>query len=177
MNTQAVSPQPETVTADPLADLLSKPLARIYEQEQAQPVKKTPRQILEEVKVKIMEECGRFNMAYWIQGSPRSDIQGRINDFRTSTNHCGTAACIAGWACILNSDFIDESSMSVKECAASLLGVGIREAGQLFVTHRWPLGLVMEHHEANQNRNSDPCGPARVACKAIDWWMEEFNIQ
>lgn len=169
-----------------MADLLSRPLFQMVEEEEkkkkkpkpSQPM--TPRQILEEVKRRIMSSCHKFYMDSWFDLPDDAVWGNEFETLRSAVNKrghfCGTSACIAGWACIVvpeNHRRIGSKEDDVDEVAVRLLGVQLGQAWELFIHANWPADL----RKAYENAPLESCEAARIACRAIDWWMDKHDIK
>ena len=87
----------------------------------------------------IRNEPDKFDMSTWV-----STANSLVPDSEISIENmdCGTTACFAGWACILNGDTISVNEhyrmvcgpdrARISDRAAELLGLNQREAHELF---------------------------------------------
>jgi hypothetical protein len=91
--------------------------------------------LLRKVKKHILEEPKRLYMSDYIKLEGESFI-GR------EYAKCGTAACIAGWTCILSLKELEpkkiKHSINENEKAAELLGISGSTAHRLFIPTNWP---------------------------------------
>ena len=96
--------------------------------------------LLRKVKKHILEEPKRLKMWSWIvlrskysRRVERSDSVGGDRPFA----RCGTAACIAGWACILSKQN-PVGVVEIHNAAIELLGLTQVQAHKLFGPLSWP---------------------------------------
>lgn len=97
--------------------------------------------LLRKVKKHILAEPRRFVM--WTWKSTKEDNIERRNTFTSDASDnrqvkfakCGTAACIAGWACILSKK---EEPADFRVTAQRLLKIGYRDGESLFSVDSWP---------------------------------------
>jgi len=114
-----------------------------------------------------------------ILARPRQFLMSRyyskVTDIGKKPSHCGTAACIAGWAVALHKninpaqaseEYINDfSSMWIK--ATKLIGLENRHAAaSLFTSHNWPRNFYYAYITALSNRNHAQA--ARVAADRIN---------
>ncbi len=121
--------------------------------------------LLKEIQAAILEEPKRFQMSWWIEESNETP--------------CGTAACIAGHAVIINEvrilqktlkDFhvikkIAHQLIYVEENARVLLDISREQSARLFLLDRWPWKYK------NRYASSDQIGRAQVACARIEFFI------
>ena len=113
----------------------------------------------------------------------KAHILAEPDAFRMDTWSCGTAHCIAGWALLLNDIPIknprehalvqetisDENPSSV---ARELLGLGFRQAQNLFFISAWP-DAFSEQFAATKSRGER----AQIAAKRIDHFIATNGAQ
>jgi hypothetical protein len=114
--------------------------------------------LLMKVKQHILEEPNRLLMSdVYIQGIPGNDFfsdHGNQQKFAK----CGTAACIAGWTCLL-ADPNGEVSMPNAE---TLLGISERQATRLFLTCEWPERFRLPYSMAKSVKKRAELAGARI---------------
>lgn len=89
--------------------------------------------LLRKVKKHILEEPSRFFMnSVIVRGAPGAKVT--LDGIEREIPKCGTAACIAGWACILSGE-TEPIGMSRAE---KLLGLDDHGGTRLFVEDCWP---------------------------------------
>lgn len=89
---------------------------------------------------------------------------------------CGTAACIAGWACLLGGD--EELATNIRDFrsgwrtvefrARDLLGLDESQARRLFYQGLWPTQFAVPA----QRMSVGSAEYAQIACKRIDWMIK-----
>lgn len=133
-------------------------------------------ELLERVKAHILEEPRRFEMASWAEHSDDAP--------------CGTAACIAGWALILEKGarLLDDGVtllyrnnrriLSEGNDAARLLGIDIKIAMELFSVSRWPSDLEYEYLDLEYDDSLEGRqAKAEIAARRIDRFIAEHSAQ
>jgi hypothetical protein len=85
--------------------------------------------LLRKIKKHILEQPKRLLMGRWIVN------KGDYATEKVRFAKCETAACIAGWACILAGQ---GKPQDVSLTAEKLLGLGWRQASRLFQPLEWP---------------------------------------
>lgn len=113
--------------------------------------------LFQKVKEKILEEPRRFDMSVWGNHVPLLPPE--------TYPPCGTVACIAGWALLLESgaeakgfDFCSP----VK--AAKVLALPLERRGEVFHAERWPDSFRARYQVA-----ANPAEQAQVAADFIDY--------
>lgn len=94
--------------------------------------------LLRKIKKHILAEPRRFVMWAWLREKETSGdtFTSDANDNRqVKFAKCGTAACIAGWTCILAGD---KHPYDHEESARELLEVDEQQSKSLFILDRWP---------------------------------------
>jgi hypothetical protein len=124
--------------------------------------------LLRKVKKHILEEPRRFFMWGVHQtGRPNKDTYKADGSHgRVKFPSCGTAACIAGWTCLLGGEK-DNVSMSV---ANQLLGVGGIATASLYNANYWPAPLASQFRTAKT-----PLQRAKIAAKRINLFIREHK--
>ena len=133
-------------------------------------------QKLLEVKQHILEEPNRLSMQDWVQDKCNlRRFWDYLDGLRASTGlvslnpPCGTAACIAGWICILNG----KKGQAGPGIAVTVLGIN-REwydiATRLFYTSNWDDDLRKRFTTTNLRER------ASAAAEQIDRFIERHKI-
>lgn len=101
--------------------------------------------LLKEIRKHILAEPSLLNMDDWVM--------------ETKQSSCGTAGCIAGWACCLvemkktGKDFAEVSSWFVDKWlgdqGTELLELTERQAEELFYVPNWPRDLSNQYNEGS----------------------------
>jgi hypothetical protein len=104
--------------------------------------------------------------------------------------HCGTTACIAGWAVRLKSFsdpgfYVSSFIEPTKIKACRILGITAEESKSLFMVANWPTKLRSEYSEAIEDyefsctitKRQFLKRKAEVACKAIDAFIREHEVK
>lgn len=124
--------------------------------------------LLRKVQKHILEEPKRLCMADWCQ--KKSEFNLDVEDFWDACNRypfakCGTAACIGGWAVLLNGGRIG-SGMGWKNPSWHL-GLSRTQADLLFNIEDWPDRFYDRYRTA-----TTPAAKARVAVRRIDHFIK-----
>lgn len=100
-------------------------------------------ELLRKVEKHILEEPKRLYMSKWIRRVKQHELLDQAGNPREYAS-CGTAACIAGWAVILNNEPFDErepdffNPSPIFEKARTILQLTEPEAIRLFEPLHWP---------------------------------------
>lgn len=125
---------------------------------------KTPRlnvRLLRRIQKHILAEPRRFVMGNFVNhGEPGTSVL--IDDERTTFPSCGTAACIAGWACLLT-DTKPRGRFSWGSAARKVLRLSNLQACDLFSTTFWPNKYGSDFYRAKTVR-----GRVNAAVRRID---------
>lgn len=124
--------------------------------------------LLRQVKRHIQEEPKRLNMSEW----------GTLALYLPKNRRpaCGTVACIAGWACLLNQPELIGVSRKNKQkvrtfvqlmfnasgIAQALLGLTPDEGGRLFHVTNWPEEFKYQYWNAEQSASEAKITAARI---------------
>lgn len=116
-------------------------------------------ELLRKIEAHILEEPKRFIMSQYIveKSSDRPDVNGR--DFAP----CGTAACIAGWACLLNN--VHPSDIG-SASAGRLLELNWDQRDRLFEPSFWPKEFI------DGTAGDGQAGTAEVAVARIEHFIK-----
>lgn len=131
--------------------------------------------LFREIQNAIRQEPDRFDMSDWVNGH-QTDGSG---------NFCGTAACIAGFACVLEANR-EKPARSFKDRvlaviglatpafmvqwevrARELLDIDLPQANRLFYTSNWPEPFRAEYYDGQTKE----CR-AKAASKRIDHFIK-----
>jgi len=93
--------------------------------------------LLRKVKKHILENPKRLFMGRWIKRKSETPYLSFGEGKKRPFPPCGTAACIAGWTCILSKHQISDNQ-STGELATNLLDINELQASRLFGPHAWP---------------------------------------
>lgn len=132
--------------------------------------------LFREIQEAIRQEPERFDMSEWIEG----------HYVENGAGFCGTAACIAGFACLLDANKTEtEKKQSFKArvlnllglkqpCeigtplrARKLLGIDYEQGERLFFVHNWPA----QYRTAYAKATTKAC-EAKAACERIDHFIK-----
>lgn len=119
--------------------------------------------LLRKVAKHILAEPKRFFMDNAVETGKPGDKVALDGEMR-SLPKCGTAACIAGWACILSRVPIDDVSMSNAE---RLLKISSMQSSDLFLADYWPSPFYGKWREAKTLRSR-----ARIAANRIEHFIK-----
>jgi len=109
----------------------------------------------------IREEPRKLQMEEWFIDASKISVL-------TDRPPCGTAACIAGLACILDEgEFTRDFGGETPSLARDILDLTEGQSNRLFFTASWPMHI----EQAYKNADS-PEERAEAACAAIDWLIE-----
>lgn len=149
----------------------------------------TTRQILEEVKKRILAEPKQFVMASYFSLNLENEIphtfpSGEAEEKWIETHlpndisipNCGTAACIAGHILCIKEEKKPKNAMLedgffIEFKVSEFLNVSQVYTNKLFDLYRWPV-------EFRDKFNAAPIASmerAQVACEMIDWWMKDVE--
>lgn len=124
--------------------------------------------LLRKVKEHILAEPRRLMMAWFIE--KRLGLNHRIHIRGTRKTRpfpkCDTAACVAGWTCLLNDrNFPKQDGISWSNTARELLGITAEQGNRLFVPSLWPKKFL--RGIADDGRPST----AKIAAARIEWFI------
>lgn len=119
--------------------------------------------LLRKVKKHILEEPRRLLMRTWVCRKSYDEPTFVTDDYTTASKFadCGTAACIAGWTCILAGE---ERPVDISFTAAALLG--LRNGDRLFMVENWP-----EPYRAHYRQARSQKARAKTAAERIDHFI------
>ncbi|SRR5258708_6225643 len=125
-------------------------------------------ELFEKIKQDIMEEPRRLYMDGFIRTWSKWEIK-----IDKNAPPCGTAACIAGKACLLSGKIHLDNMLAISSYAIDLLDISYLrrlEGGRvpLFYLEYWPEKLRNKHEKAKS-----PRGRAKAACDAIDAFIRD----
>jgi hypothetical protein len=123
--------------------------------------------LLRKVKEHILAEPKRLLMDDWIAFASGRKRKTFINDVckREHFAKCGTAACIAGWVCLLADG--KQPDQSVSSRAIDLLEIGDYQGSYLFFTNLWPNGLGAAYYAAESASKR-----AEIAAQRIEHFIK-----
>jgi hypothetical protein len=128
---------------------------------------------LEALKERIKRESMHFDMSLWFKN--HSTLANKLID-----PACGTAACLAGHAC-LNEGYLHDpygytcnvlvngAPKSAEATARHILGLTHTEGDRLFFTSSWPFRFRTRYKEMRDQKNFR--GMAQAACDRIDHFI------
>lgn len=124
--------------------------------------------LLQKVKAHILADPQRLVMgAYAFHQSELGETFEGDDGRKVRFAKCGTAACIAGWACILDKDGpCHYTYHEFYEEAKHALGIADEQAEKLFYTPHWPTPFYVEYATARGQR-----GRAEVAARRIEHFI------
>lgn len=151
----------------------------------AQPKQRINVKLLRKVKKHILEEPKRFFMGDYIRkGSPGKQLGFCAEPTSVNAHNpferkqpiakCGTAACIAGWSCLLGmrKKELAEDVFFYDEKAGELLGIDHRQRRALFEAYRWP-----ERFRAEYSQAETPAERARIAAERIEAFIRSKGAE
>lgn len=109
-------------------------------------------ELFKEIKEKIKAEPDRFNIHQWI------------------TDGCKTTMCIGGWAANLCGKSAND--LTIDEMG-ELLGIEDSRCESLFLIQNWQEDYRADFCECENEKNHQEM--AEVACKYIDWFIENYE--
>lgn len=126
--------------------------------------------LLRKIKKHILEKPRRFLMRTWLVQRSGFRPTFYADDLyqEQKFEKCGTAACIAGWTCLLAKAPVDTDTIQTD--AADILGIGRIVASQLFYVDHWPSELSDSYETAKTPRKR-----AEIAAKRIDLFIKEHK--
>jgi len=94
--------------------------------------------LLRKIERHILAEPKRFWMRWFVAVKDRAHpkLRTRKDEWRPFPK-CNTAACVAGWACILSGKEVTPTQ-HLCNMASDLLGLDSQQASRLFVPWQWP---------------------------------------
>lgn len=118
----------------------------------------------------ITQKSTQFDMAMWFQSNERCVAFEEATNGHNPQTHCGTVACIGGWACALYPQEARKMSQrqlfSTGEVASKLLELNDMQKGNLFFPEEWPDKWRMQYASRKTNQ-----GRANVAAKYIEHFI------
>lgn len=129
------------------------------------------RTLLLKVKEQILAEPESFEMETWV----RTEFPFRDYEIKFDKPDCGTAACIGGWACLLEGEKAkscegDEvTSHRYYQHAMQYLGINDEQARVLFNTAAWPDDLRTAWYDTRSKNKR-----AKIAAERIDRFIAEM---
>lgn len=124
-------------------------------------------QLLERVRDHILAKPRRLAMGRWVQ---QRSITGPtyISDNGRPAKYaeCGTAACIAGWTCVLTENGLN-SYNDIGSRATDLLGLTDLQNYRLFYTGSWPERYRKAYYKATNMTER-----AKVAARRINAFIK-----
>lgn len=125
--------------------------------------------LLEKVKAHILEKPRRFVMRTFIYRKEDAGMSVFMADGPETKfvkfEECGTAACIGGWAVLLN-DGIDAKPLNLRQRAIKLIGLKSVTGDELFEVSFWPRQFREPYYAAKTQRTR-----AKVAAARIDHFI------
>ena len=117
--------------------------------------------LLRKVKKHILQEPRRFFMEKLVEkGKPGQAVS--LDGIPRSLPACGTAACIAGWVCIL------EKTVQVdRRDAEEILGISDDEGERLFFVPSWP-----DRYRSKWRTTTDLRARAKIGANRIDHFIK-----
>lgn len=128
--------------------------------------------LLRQVKKHILKNPARL---YMDEGILIGEPGDQLSDWRTSRRfaECGTAACIAGWACVLSGSdpkrLVNSPWVTISRKAKKLLGIK-GDPNFLFYENQWPAKFADAFECATTAEDE-----AQVAAKRIDHFIRTGN--
>lgn len=126
--------------------------------------------LLRKVKKHILAEPKRLVMWTWklqntLQPKFLSDGYGNMPRKFIPFAECGTAACIAGWTCLLSGKKNVEGN-HISQTAIQLLGIPGSLTNSLFVVTFWPGQFRAKYHNAKTQKTR-----AKIAAERIEHFI------
>lgn len=127
--------------------------------------------LLTRVRDHILEKPRRLTMGAWVQHktshtSKYLSDSGKLEKFAP----CGTAACIAGWACVLENVDTRWGGLSSDKEGSRLLGLDGLQAAKLFYVSDWP-----RHYRQAYVKARTMSERARIASRRINAFIREYK--
>lgn len=124
-----------------------------------------PARLLRRVAKHILAEPKRFAMSWWHatgeSGKPLTNgMFDEENIPQLIVPECGTVACIAGWAVVLNDGNGNYSAEEIHKRAKELLGDQADD--KLFGTCNWPNGLGRRYDHSKTRKGKATVAAARI---------------
>jgi hypothetical protein len=117
--------------------------------------------LLRKVKKHILEEPRRFFMSSLLERGTPGQVK-RLDDIERPLPDCGTAACIAGWTCVLaDTPIIDRTY------AEKVLGISVVQGDKLFFIGGWP-----ELYQRKWDATKDISRRAQIGKNRIDHFIK-----
>lgn len=122
--------------------------------------------LLRKIKQRILRKPNRFDMNHWFSRTRKyygftEQLSEATHNPKEFIEECGTAACIAGWACILGEGSF---MFSCEDEARRLLNLTFHQSQRLFLEQGWPAEFRASSSESNEQR-------AMRAAKRIDHFI------
>jgi hypothetical protein len=128
--------------------------------------------LLRKVKSHILHHPNQFLMTDWIikrWGDDQKQFSG--DGQKQKFDECGTAGCIAGWACMIK---LKQARLDwdVPAKGQTILGLDDDQAERLFFVHDWP-EKMREEYISNMNDSPGSLeNRARIAAQRIDHFIK-----
>lgn len=116
-------------------------------------------ELLQRIRQHILEKPNRFLMGDWIV---RDNGIGVFSDDREEEipfAECGTAACVAGWACLLGGK---RDTLSPSSDGRHLLGLTWDQSENLFFEDQWPDPFHRRYRSANSHEEQVQIAADRI---------------
>lgn len=119
----------------------------------------------------ITQKSTQFDMSMWFQNKDTYVAFEEATNGHNPQTHCGTVACIGGWACALYPQEARKLSAatfneSTGEVASKLLELNDMQKENLFFPENWPDKWRMKYASRKTNQ-----GRANVAAKYIEHFI------
>jgi hypothetical protein len=123
-------------------------------------------ELLNKVKEKILDEPGQFIMHMWTSKELARFVRGKEVKSKRVTVNCGTAACIAGWACCITKNLNPAQFNNSFDSPLFLnaLELNSEQRDLLFDFDCWPPQFRVHQNEGTR-------AFARQAAKRIDHFI------
>jgi hypothetical protein len=121
--------------------------------------------LLEQVKRSILAHPKRFVMDSFIEAKKLTGDDFFFADDGTEVkfDHCGTAACIAGWTCLIKmKQKAINAELNFHVSGMGYLGLDGDEAGRLFYAESWPREFYHRYNAARTQAKRAKIAAARI---------------
>jgi hypothetical protein len=128
--------------------------------------------LLEKVKQRILEHPNRFVMREWIITKEALGKSFKADGGQEiAFDNCGTAGCIAGWACLIQTrGKARTNSVNADLEARDYLEFSEEQAEELFYMGGWPIKFSNDYLKAKTQEER-----ARIAAARIDHFIAQYQ--
>jgi hypothetical protein len=124
-------------------------------------------ELLKKVKEYITAHPNRFVMDNFLIKQREGETIFDADDGKeVKFDQCGTAACIAGWTCLIATEGKVREGTNIQRKAGRLLGISPGKQDNLFFTCNWP-----EHFVSQYLKAATQSSRAKIAARRIDHFI------